>query len=356
MIAMSKPRDDENRKVVRLETRRVQRRIPGLGVAVFRELSLSDEMRLAQFFDAEVPDDRAFVNEAVAASLERPVVDAVDVDAWTERARAIARVAVAEVGGCTLVYRRLAGSGLSGDERLYRAMRVRHERQLERLRQTMAAASENVVRLVNSTHEAVRRSGVLEYIERSQRQVQGIAQAYARAFQPMNRQIEQLIRPSVVSELAHRIGATNSFVHGYARMADKFSRRLNAVVRPSYFGALERMSRQVNEALRPHSFKAISRLGERIQHVVRPSYLDQIAAFGRRLQELTRAPLFETLREFLERYGAWLERNWAQVYANPDHPPPAMFVLASLPMAIGLPLLRALSDDDVGLPRSDGQG
>jgi hypothetical protein len=187
---------------------------------------------------------------------------------------------------------------------------------------------------------------VLEYIERSQRQVQGIAQAYARAFQPMNRQIEQLIRPSVVSELAHRIGATNSFVHGYARMAEKFSRRLNAVVRPSYFGALERMSRQVNEALRPHSFKAISRLGERIQHVVRPSYLDQIAAFGRRLQELTRAPLFETLREFLERYGAWLERNWAQVYANPDHPPPAMFVLASLPMAIGLPLLRALSDDD----------
>ena len=48
----------------------------------------------------------------------------------------------------------------------------------------------------------------------------------------------------------------------------------------------------------------------------------------------------------VEAYAAWLERNWAEVYADPDHPPPAMFLIASLPMAVGLPLLRAVKTDD----------
>jgi hypothetical protein len=142
MTAMSEPGENTNRKVVRLEIRRVERRVPGLGMGVFRAPSVGDEMRLAPFYDAEAPNHRAFVNETVATTLESPVVDAADVDTWTERARAIARVAVAEAAGCTREYRRLAGSGFSGDERLYRAMRTRHKRQLEHLQRTMAAASE----------------------------------------------------------------------------------------------------------------------------------------------------------------------------------------------------------------------
>ena len=150
---MSQPGENESGKVIRLEARRVERRVPGIGTAVFRAPSVGDEMRLAQFYDAEAPDHRAFVNETVAATLESPVVDAADVDLWTERARAIARVAVAEAAGCRRDYRRLAGSGLSGDERLYRAMRARYERQLEELRSAVAAASDNVVRLFERTPE-----------------------------------------------------------------------------------------------------------------------------------------------------------------------------------------------------------
>ena len=101
------------------------------------KILLSDLRRIAR---------NQVVNETVAAMLSHPVVGAADVDSWTERARAMARVAVAEAAGCTRDYRRLAGSGLSGDERLYRAMHARHERQLEHLQRTMAAVSENVVR------------------------------------------------------------------------------------------------------------------------------------------------------------------------------------------------------------------
>jgi hypothetical protein len=353
MTAMSQPGENASRKVIRLKARRVERRVPSIGTAVFRAPSVGDEMRLAQFYDAEAPDHRAFVNETVAATLESPVVDAADVDLWTERARAIARVAVAEAAGCRRDYRRLAGSGLSGDERLYRAMRARYERQLEQLRSAVAAASDNVVRLFERTQRAVRQSGVLESIERNQRQMQRIAQAYTRAFRPtyieqikrMNRQFEQIVRPSLGAQLLGHFGAVDAVARGFARMAEDVSRRLDAVVRPSYFGALGRVSRQINEALRPRYVDSVSRLVEQMQQAVRP-YLDQFAVLGRRLQQLARAPLFEALREFLERYGAWLERNWAQVYANPDHPRPVMFVLASLPMAIGLPLLRALETEE----------
>jgi hypothetical protein len=93
MTAMSRPGEDASGKVIRLEARRVKRRVPGIGTAVFRAPSLDDEVRLAQFYHAEAPDHRAFVNETVAATLESPVVDADAVDLWTERARAIARVA-----------------------------------------------------------------------------------------------------------------------------------------------------------------------------------------------------------------------------------------------------------------------
>jgi hypothetical protein len=169
---MSEPGVNTNRKVVRLAIRRVERRVPGLGPAVFRAPSVGDEMRLVPFYDAEAPNHRAFVNETVATTLETPVVDPADVDTWTERARGIARVSVAEAAGCTREYRRLAGSSFSGDERLYRAMRARHERQLEHLRRTMAGVSENVVRLVGRTHKAVRQTGVLESVEHNQRHLQ----------------------------------------------------------------------------------------------------------------------------------------------------------------------------------------
>jgi hypothetical protein len=249
MTAMSQPGENVTRRVIRLEIRRVERRVPGIGTGTFRALSAGDEMRLAQFYDAESPDHRAFVNEVVAATLESPEVDAGDVDAWKERARAIARVAVAEAANCMRDYRRLAGSGLSGDERLYRAMRTRHERQLGHLQHTMAAVSENVVRLVDRTHKVLSRARLSPSSAISSR-CSASPQAYTRAFRPayierMSRQFEQIIRSSLGGQFARHIGAVDSFARGYARMAENFSRRLNAIVQPSYFGALERISRQI---------------------------------------------------------------------------------------------------------------
>jgi hypothetical protein len=281
MTAMSRLGENEGRKVIRLEIRRVERRVPGIGPAVFRAPSVTDEMRLAEFYTAEAPDHRAFVNELIAVTLKTPEVNAADVDTWTERARAIARVAVAEAADCTRDYRRLAGSGLNGDERLYRAMGACHERQLEHLRQATAAVRENVLHMVQQT-----RAPLLDLVSR-------------------------------------------------------FARQIVQPVRPIHLGPFEQLSRQIAESVRPGRVNWVSQIARQIVQPVRPIHFYQITALGQWMQRVMR-PLGQRLLEFLERYAAWLERNWPEVYANPDHPPPAMFVLASLPMAIGLPLLRRL--------------
>ena len=74
MTAMSQPGENASGKAIRLEARRVERRVPGIGTAVFRAPSVDDEMRLAQFYDAQAPDHRAFVNQTVAATLQSPGV------------------------------------------------------------------------------------------------------------------------------------------------------------------------------------------------------------------------------------------------------------------------------------------
>jgi hypothetical protein len=358
MIAMSVRGDNEKENVIRFESRRIERGVPGLGAAVFRVPGADAEMRLAHFYDDEAPDHHVFVSELIAVALESPEVDVARVEGLSERARAIARVAVAEVTGCTRDYRRHVGSGMEGDERLFHAMRARHDRQLEQLRLAAAAMNENVVRMVERARKAVIQSGAVEYLERNQRQFEQLAETHTRAMRPaylgqlerLNRQMEGLLRPPVLEGLARQQNALNSFATGYTRMAENLARQLEQVVRPRYFGAIEQMSRQISDVARPRYLDSMTRLIEQMQEVIRPRYFDQFASLGRQLQELSRAPLVESLRERLaaglETYAAWVERNWAQIYADPDHPPPVMFLLAALPMAVGLPLLRALQKDD----------
>jgi hypothetical protein len=89
---------------------------------------------------------------------------------------------------------------------------------------------------------------------------------------------------------------------------------------------------------------------ERLREMMWPRHLDALSEAMRRASGGVAADVAASLRTRLagvfESYAAWLERNWAEVYADPDHPPPVMFLIASLPMAVGLPLLRAVKTDD----------
>lgn len=208
---------------------------------------------------------RAFVNELVAAVAAMPQLDAPTVDACCDRA-----------------YRRLAGSGLSGDDRLFRAMHERHEENLAHLRETVGAMNDNVVRMVEHTRRTLIDSGALDFVERNRRQIEQFNEMYTRVFRPahldqiarLNRHVEQILRPPVVDQLTRPDSALNVFARGYARVAENLARQLRPVVRPAYFGGLEGISKQINDALRPAPIEATARLAEQLRETIRPQYVE----------------------------------------------------------------------------------
>jgi hypothetical protein len=350
--------------VIRIEIPRATRRIPGLGDVVFCAPGAEDETALARFYGVAVPDHRAFATEAIVIAIKAPPVDAGRVDALSERARASCRVAVAEVVGCGADYRRLAGKGLSGDERLFAAMQVKHERDFDRLRLVTGALRDNVIRLAERTRTTLIDSGATDYLARNQYQLQKLSKLYTQPLSDqvaridqISRQLNKIVTPTVIHEFAGSNSPLNSIARSYLRLSENVGRQLESVLRPEYFGALAQLSEQINRSVRPRYIDQVARLVEQVHEAIRPQYVDQLARtlkqlqphyaqFVRAVERTARAPAVERLREQLldglERYYAWLERNWATF----ERPHPILFLLAALPMAIGLPLLRALKTSD----------
>jgi hypothetical protein len=367
-----------DRRALRLVTRRIERRLPGVGLARFRAPTAGAEEELAPFYSADA-DPRAFASALIAIALEEPVVSAADVDGWSERKRAVARVASADACGCLAAYRRLAGSGLSGDERLLKAMRARNDEIRKRLMAANAALRNNVVRLVDRVGLPQQPSAI-EMIMRQQRQFEHLLRpAYLEQMQRVSRQVG-ILRPSYVEQVAkthHRLfslppfrqplfsqieqlqkhfgngvkpfsfldrGALASLTRGYTTIAGDIARQMQSTVRPSYFGALQEF-----RVMPPSYLTGIQSLAEQLHMQLRPGYLDQLG----HLVEQMRTPFWlgglrDRFGGLVEDYYAWLERRWAELKAR-DAPPPLLFLLASLPGIVGLQLLEDLEADDAFL-------
>jgi hypothetical protein len=162
--------DEEQPQALRFEPYRLVRQIPRAGNVTFRPPAAAAEDALGPLYGEDVAA-RAFVNSLVAACVESPRVTADEIDGWSDRARATARVAVAEITGCSAPYKRLAGSGRDGDERLREAMRERRNEFAKRMRMTMAAfsSSTNVARLFDSS-----RLGAASVVEQMMQRQRGI--------------------------------------------------------------------------------------------------------------------------------------------------------------------------------------
>jgi hypothetical protein len=102
-----------------------ERRLPGLGLTHFRALGASVEAQLELYADGV--EARAFANAVIAAAIVEPKVSASDVEGWSERTRAIARVATVEGTRLPGGLRALDWEGMTGDERLREAMRERRD-------------------------------------------------------------------------------------------------------------------------------------------------------------------------------------------------------------------------------------
>lgn len=111
-----------DKNVIRLELRQVQRNIAGVGQCTFRAASIGLEEHLSWHNDhPHRVDHRRFCNELIAGCLQEPELSAAAIDRLPDRARAALRSGV--VAACELdaTIRRLRGSPLGADERLFAA-------------------------------------------------------------------------------------------------------------------------------------------------------------------------------------------------------------------------------------------
>jgi hypothetical protein len=395
----------ERAPILRIEPRRIERRIPGVGLVRFRAPAAAAEEKLEPLY-AEDINARTYVNALVAACVEAPEVSAEDVDAWSDRGRAIARVAAAETLDCVSAYRRLAGSGRDGDERLREAMRKRNEELAKRLRMTVSAlsASTNVARPFDPTRLGA--TGVVERMLQQQRQMERLVfsspafdavskLSHSPLFDigrsPLYAQLEQLKKLSAFTVPrapfatfpkmpAFDIGRSPLFgeleqlkkltsiamPRGVVGLSDVAAGRLAGLASPSYFGALQGIARIPDYAKLfaglPDTAKLFGGIG-RIDTAKLfggigpfPDYGKLFGGISAQLHARAFASQYDSISRVLERmreqvtgplraYVAWVEREWAQAKAE-HRPPPVLFVIASLPALLGLQLLEELRADD----------
>jgi hypothetical protein len=363
----------EERNVIKLVRRSLEKTIAGRRVR-FVEPSAGDEAGLEEVLASG--DERRFVSELIAVCTEEPKVTAAEIDALPERARARARVAVAELFGVEDDYRRLRGSG---DARLCQTMRLRRERLAAQLREMSAEMGGNVVRMAREA-ERLRAQIVgdpqIVRMAREAFRVQRQAQEWLRGISPgiveaaaQANQIAEQMRPALdwVERNRQIIG---DVADTQRRIGEGLARQIEPLLRPHYFGALTDLSHQIDELVKPRYTETIARVIADIGDSVRPRLADLVASVNRQIdiQQPAIARISESIAamqralappigDFMKAYGepvrrmmaaaasayaAWLERHWPEVYANPDHPAPVLFLIASLPMAIGLPVYEAV--------------
>jgi hypothetical protein len=355
--------DKPERKVINLVHRSLVKTIDGRQMR-FVEPGVGAESGLDEIFRAG--DVSAYVSALIAVCVAEPELTAEGAAVLPERARARARVAVAEVMDVAEDYKRLVGSG---DERLHRAIEIRNERLAAELKAVGAVINDNVVRMVQDAQRTLSQlagSDAVARIAEGATQAQRIVASLPinDMVAQANRIVEQMRPAFDWVEQNRRLFA--DIADSQQRFAEAIARSIEPVIRPSYFGALADIQRQVDIA-RPRYADEIATTLAAITEAVVPR-VDWIMSLARVelppvLMKITEtvesiqraigpdvARLLNSMGEGVRRalaegaaaYASWLERHWPEVYANTEHPPPVLFLIASLPMSIGLPLYQAV--------------
>jgi len=135
----------------------VSREIRGLGRVRVEVLSLGISAELAEGYFGQPMrvDYRRFVSEVFARMVSSPELTVVEADCLSESARASLRLAIAEAAGVRAAYRRLAGTMLSGDERLFAVLLEEHRLLQQRMAEWGKRLSASIPKWVNSVFPSI---------------------------------------------------------------------------------------------------------------------------------------------------------------------------------------------------------
>jgi hypothetical protein len=367
----------------------VEKRVPGIGACEIKSprVRLDRELARDYFAHSMRANHRRFASEVIAALVSKPSFTPDEVESLEARKRSSLRVGVAEAAGVYPDYRRLSGTGLTGDERLFAAMLYRQRRMRARLKVSAARPQatlaerplraalqqqQNLQRLMSSplsdalsrmqqTQNALNRlagptgPSRFDSTRFTQSPTGGIPQISSLAndrLQKNQAAIQRLMRSpalEAISETQKRLAHLGSspLLEAMRKRQERLMRSpaLEAISetqkRLAHLGSsplLEAMRKRQERLMRSPALEAISETQKRLAHLGSSPLLEALAGHGRKIG----AQLGSAFIQSFEAFGRFVEERWADFQNHPpEHPPPVMFVVAALPMSLGYPLYRA---------------
>lgn len=316
----------------------VYRELRGIGQVRVEVLTPGDSVELAdRYFERPIQVDyQRFVSALIARMVTLPELSFEDAEALPQSQRASLRIAIAEAAGVLPAYQRLSGTMLSGDERLFAVLYEEHRRIGEVFSAATRVLADSVPKLIDAIGRGIRppRADVGELFTH-----RGLANS---------KQISELMNLPAIREINR---AQADLVRPEISLPD--------LIAPWMADEVARVQRRLTASFKPHFEEMLRRSQETMRRVVQDNALNPAQ---KALQDLVDSPSFKAwsrqAREITAKIGSgiarglegsmhFLNENWVELQGYPaQYPPPALYVLAFLPMGVGLPLARTIRDRD----------
>jgi hypothetical protein len=370
-----------------LTPRQATRSVPGLGVVQFRTLSIGISFDLYEryFRQPARVDYRAFVSTLIAEMVISPQLKPDAASQLSERARGSLRLGIADAAGVLPEYRRLTGTMLSADERLFAVLFNAHrcltERAVAKAKEIGEAVSTNLTNVLGPslprvnglakqlsgfhgayptaslrrTQESIRIAKVLGSGGPPNAAAKHLVDLTARTgqVQPLRNLMRSPavdiarkaqgdfgVRSPVLDAISQSQAAlADAIAAPMAEMVAQAQKTIASVVRPLVLDVARRNEKAIKQALRSPTAEMLEQTRARLAELASPT-IESVLEQGRRLA-------IQAGRGFVrgvEGAARFFDENWAQFQGNPRYPKPVLFVIASLPGALGLPLYHSIKE------------
>ncbi len=341
-------------------------------------LGISAELAEEYFGQPMRVDYRRFVSEVVARMVSSPELTAAEADRLSESVRASLRLAIAEAAGVRLTYRRLTGTMLSGDERLFAVLLEEHRLLQQLMVEWGKRLSASIPKWVNSVFPSIGR-------QMAERQAE-----LMRAARPQLGEAARLSRYTAEVAARHhqrleipRIGNSEQLdaaIRQVTSAHDRNQRSLQALLSSPAVKALEEAQGDLvwpssplldliyenQDAIADGLAQVQRKLAGAIQPIAQQytrRYQEMIeswqAPLQRALQNIVSSPGYKSFREQSARIATEItrgigrgietsllvfEENWAEFHDSQRKHPPVLFVVGYLPKSLGQPLVSTVRE------------
>jgi hypothetical protein len=364
----------------------VSREIRGFGPVRVEVLSLGVSAELAEvYFEQPLRVDyRRFVSVLIARMLNSPELTVAEAERLSGSVRASLRLAIAEAAGVHPTYRRLAGTMLTGDERLFAVLLEEHRRFQQRVVEWARRLSVSIPKWVDSGFpsfggQMAERQAELMRVVRPQLgeatrlcrqaaeiasqhherleiprfgnsgQLDGVFGQVASIRDRNQRSLQELLSSPAVKALEE---AQGDLVRPSSPLLDLIYENQDAIteaIAGPIADGLAQVQRKLAGTIQPIAQQYARRYQEMIESLQTP--------LQRALQNLLSSPGYKSFREQSARFGTEISRgigrgietsflifeeNWAEFHGSQKKHPPVLFVVGYLPRSLGLPLVGSI--------------